>query len=64
MTSKLQEFVLRKGDPWEMLQKLRDDKVFGDHKVANQTLDEMEMLFKYCEAMGCLGNLSFDFSLA
>ena len=47
-----------------MLQKLRDDKVFGDHKVANQTLDEMEMLFKYCEAMGCLGNLSFDFSLA
>lgn len=47
-----------------MLNKLRDDKVFGDHKVANETLDEMALLFKYCEAMGCLDNLLFDFSLA
>ena len=24
----------------------------------------MELLFTYCEAMGCLGNILFDFSLA
>ena len=64
MTSKLWEFVRRKGSPKQMLAELRADNVFGDHKLANETLDEMETLFEYLEALDCLDNLSFDFSLA
>lgn len=47
-----------------MLEQLKADNVFGDHKIANQTLVEMDLLFKYCDAMDCLDNLQFDFSLA
>jgi histidyl-tRNA synthetase len=47
-----------------MLKELKDQAVFGSHKIANETIGEMELLFQYCEAMGCLENLSFDFSLA
>ena len=64
MTTKLQNFVMRKDKPWEMLKQLKGDNVFGDHKIANETLAEMETLFTYCEAMGCLDNILFDFSLA
>lgn len=63
-TSKLKEFVIRKDKPREMLNKLIEDKVFGDHKIANETLKEMDTLFTYCESMNCLDNLLFDFSLA
>jgi len=63
-TSKLKEFVIRKDTPRAMLNKLIEDKVFGDHASANETLKEMDLLFSYCEAMGCDSNLLFDFSLA
>ena len=64
MTSKLWEFVRRKGSPKEMIAQLRSDNVFGDHKLANETLNEMDMLFEYLEALDCLDRISFDFSLA
>lgn len=64
MTTKLWEFVKRKDSPKEMLEQLRKDNVFGDHKLANETLDEMELLFNYLEALDCLDKFSFDFSLA
>ena len=63
-TSKLKEFVIRKDSPRAMLNKLIEDKVFGDHKIANETLKEMDLLFTYCESLGCIDNLLFDFSLA
>jgi histidyl-tRNA synthetase len=64
MTDKLWEFVKRKGQPKEMLQKLIDENVFGDHKLANETIEEMSLLFDYLEALNCIDNISFDFSLA
>lgn len=63
-TSKLKEFVIRKDSPRAMLNKLIEDKVFGEHVIANQTLKEMDLLFTYCESLGCIDNLLFDFSLA
>ena len=63
-TEKIWEFVKRKGSPFEILAEVRELKVFGDHKIANEALDEMELLFNYCQAFGCLNNISFDFSLA
>ena len=47
-----------------MLQSLKDDKVFEGHKEGEETIKEMELLFGYLEAMGCLDKISFDFSLA
>lgn len=64
MTSKLWEFVKRKGSPMEMLEQLKAENVFGDHQKANETIQEMELLFGYLDAMECLDNISFDFSLA
>lgn len=63
-TEKLGRFVIRKGPPREMLEGIKADNLFEDNKKANDALDEMNLLFNYCEALGCLNNLSFDFSLA
>ena len=38
--------------------------MFKGHESGENTIKEMELLFTYCEAMGCLNNLLFDFSLA
>jgi len=64
MTSKLWEFVKRKGSMKEMLDQLRSENVFGDHQLANETLAEMELLYQYLESLDCLDKISFDFSLA
>lgn len=64
MTTKLKEFVKRKGSPKEMLEQIKGDGIFGDHELANQTIEEMELLFNYLEALNCLDKISFDFSLA
>ena len=60
----LKGFVERKGEPRAVLASLIEDGCFKGHKVAEETMKEMELLFSYCEAMNCLDNLSFDFSLA
>jgi histidyl-tRNA synthetase len=64
MTEKLHKFVLLKGKPWELLEKLKQEQTFAGHLANTETINEMQLLFTYCEAMGCLENISFDFSLA
>jgi histidyl-tRNA synthetase len=64
MTDKLERFVKLIGKPKELLQKLKDDKIFEGHKQGEETIKEMELLFDYLESYGCLHKLSFDFSLA
>lgn len=64
MCKKLEVFVQYKGKPWEMLQRLKDDKVFDGHKEGEETMKEMELLFTYLDSMKILDNFSFDFSLA
>ncbi len=63
MADKLHRFVQLKGKPWELLAKLKAEQTFVGHSV-NETLKEMELLFTYCQAMGCIDNILFDFSLA
>lgn len=64
MTSKLWEFVKRKGNPVEVLDQIKSDGLFGDHPLANDTIAEMELLFDYLKALGCIDKVSLDFSLA
>jgi histidyl-tRNA synthetase len=64
MCLKLEKFVQYKGSPWEMLNRLKDEKVFEGHKSGEDTIKEMETLFTYLEAMNLLEHISFDFSLA
>jgi histidyl-tRNA synthetase len=59
---KLEEFVAIKGEPAKVLEALRGKADFME--VAKSTLDEMEILFKYLEAIGCLSHINFDLSLA
>ena len=64
MTDKLEKFVKLVGKPKELLQLLKDQQIFAGHKEGEETIKEMDLLFSYLEAMGCLDRLSFDFSLA
>ena len=64
MCDKLKAFVQYKGEPWTMLQKLKDDKVFEGHALGEETMKEMELLFTYLDSMKILNRISFDFSLA
>lgn len=64
MCNKLEVFVQYKGKPWDMLNKLKEDKVFEGHEDGMTCMKEMETLFTYLEAMGVLDFISFDFSLA
>lgn len=64
VADRIGEFVLFKGEPREMWNRLNDSKIFGDHKGAKEAMDEMALLFDYLEAMGTLCYISFDMSLA
>lgn len=74
MTNNLYKFVQLKGQPWEMVKILKEQNTFGApndskemkaaQKRAEETIEEMETLFKYLDAMQILDKISFDFSLA
>ena len=64
MADKLYTFIQLKGKPWELLAKLKAEQTFAGHSANTETLQEMELLFTYCQAMGCIDNILFDFSLA
>ena len=64
MTDKLHKFVVFQGKPWDLLALLKKEGVFEGHESAMKTIEEMELLFTYLEAMGGLENILFDFSLA
>jgi len=64
VAEKIGEFVLNKGAPWDMYKQLMDAKRFGNHKGANEAMEDLRILFEYLEAMGKLKFISFDLSLA
>ncbi|TFJ88391.1 hypothetical protein NSK_000740 [Nannochloropsis salina CCMP1776] len=57
-------FVTYKGPPKELLGRLLAENAFQGHSTALAALGELEILFEYLEAMGSLGAISFDLSLA
>ncbi|CBJ27242.1 Histidyl-tRNA Synthetase Similar to Histidine Ammonia-Lyase [Ectocarpus siliculosus] len=52
------------GGAKELWAKLTEEKKFGDHPDAVAAMSELELLFKYLDAMGTLQYVSFDLSLA
>lgn len=61
---KVGEFVRFKGEPFQLMHQLRALNSIKDHKLASDTLDQMELLFGYLESMNVLQFISFDLSLA
>ncbi|CAM9169830.1 unnamed protein product [Laminaria digitata] len=53
-----------KGDAKDLWAKLTGENKFGDHPDAVAAMSELELLFKYLDAMGTLKYVSFDLSLA
>ena len=47
-----------------MLNKLKTEKIFDSSEKGKQALEELEVLFKYLQAFGCLQSISLDLSLA
>ena len=64
MTNNLYKFIDNKGKPWDLLKQIKDKGLFANHASGEETIKEMELLFTYCEAMGVLDRIQFDFSLA
>lgn len=64
VVDKLGEFVTYKGNPLEMLEKIKSAKIFDASESGRQGIVEMGLLFEYLEALDCLKNISFDLSLA
>jgi len=56
--------VRQSGEPFEMLQKLRNNSMLSQSKEAGAAMDDMELLFRYLKAFDCLERFSFDLSLA
>jgi histidyl-tRNA synthetase len=64
VADRIGEFVVLKGHPKALLEKLRSMKSIQEHKIATETLNELEVLFFYLESMGVLDCISLDLSLA
>ena len=61
---RLGELVKIKGEPMAVLAQLRAVPGFADHPLAGEGLRELEVLFSYLTALGCLSRICFDLSLA
>ncbi|KAM3135383.1 hypothetical protein pb186bvf_012541 [Paramecium bursaria] len=59
---KLGQIVKFKGEPFALLQQLRDAKIFEE--IGKDALNEMETLFLHLKAMNGIQNILFDLSLA
>lgn len=65
VADKIGTFVVLRGQPKEMLAKLRTDgHALYAHPDSRAALDELVVLFDFLEAMGALGPIVFDLSLA
>lgn len=64
VADKIGTFVLLKGEPWDMYNRLMESNKFGKHVGAKDALEDLRILFDYLEAMGKLKFISFDLSLA
>jgi histidyl-tRNA synthetase len=64
VADRIGEFVVLKGEPWDMYNSLMDGKKFGDHKGALEAMEDLRICFDYLDAMDKLRFISFDLSLA
>jgi histidyl-tRNA synthetase len=64
VTELIGDFVNIKGEPFEILEKLKNNKLFKDHKMAQESFKELKLLFNYLEIYNCINKVTFDLSLA
>mmetsp|Transcript_1016 Transcript_1016/g.1466 ORF Transcript_1016/g.1466 Transcript_1016/m.1466 type:complete len:867 (-) Transcript_1016:303-2903(-) len=64
VADKIGTFVVEKGEPLAMYNKLMDGKRFGSHAGALDAMEDLRILFEYLGAMDKLKFISFDLSLA
>lgn len=64
VADRIGEFVALRGAPVAMLERLRADAALAGHACAAAALEELGTMFGLLEAMGGLGHVSFDLSLA
>jgi histidyl-tRNA synthetase len=64
IADRIGQFVLNVGEPLQLWKVLMDRKLFGDHALALDAMNELKTLFDYLDAMGTLHRISFDLSLA
>lgn len=64
VADKLGYFVKIKGEPFTVLAQLRGEKDFSSNEQTKQGLNELEILFNYLQALGCIDRINFDLSLA
>ncbi|EGG20692.1 histidine-tRNA ligase [Cavenderia fasciculata] len=64
VADRIEKFVKLNGHPRTLMAQIRAEKLCDGHKDAIATLDQLDVLFTYLEAMGCLDRVSFDLSLA
>ena len=65
VADKIEEFVVLRGSPTELLAKLNQpDHAFAKHKDSAAALEELGALFQYLKDMNALDNIVFDLSLA
>lgn len=63
VADRIGEYVKHKGGR-DILDLLRSDSALSENANAKAGIDDMELLFKYCEIFGVMDKLSFDLSLA
>jgi histidyl-tRNA synthetase len=62
---RIAQFVGIHGNPMEVSKRLRaEQKELAEHPQCAEALNEMDKLFAYLEALGCVDRFSFDMSLA
>jgi histidyl-tRNA synthetase len=64
VADKIEKYVALKGEPHQLLEKLRNEKLMEGNKVAMEGLAELQTLFEYTDIFGCTSNILFDLSLA
>lgn len=63
VADKIGVFVQMADRPRALLASLRDSELATDERAV-QAFNELELLFNYLDAVGCLDHISFDLSLA
>ena len=61
---RIEPFVKLAGQPRELMTRLRESGLFGEHKIALEAMAELDILFTYLEAFGVTPRFTFDLSLA
>lgn len=61
VADRIADFVKLKGEPKVLLKDILSKGICNSNKLAIQALNEMEVLFNYLEAYGCLDKVNFVF---